>query len=40
LAVEARFRVINVDYLDKDEEKKVLIEVVKMFNKKLFEEAN
>jgi hypothetical protein len=40
LAVEARFRVINVDYLEKDEEKRVLIEVVKMFNKKLFEETN
>ena len=34
-AVQARFRVFNLNYLEKDEEKEVLLNVVKMFNKKL-----
>ena len=38
LAVQARFKVINLSYLEKDEEKGVLLEIVKMFNKKLLDE--
>jgi len=37
LAVQARFKTVNIDYLEKDEEKKVLLEIAKMFNPKLLE---
>jgi MoxR-like ATPase len=31
LAVQARFKVVNIDYLEKEEEKQVLLEVAKMY---------
>ncbi len=38
LAVQARFRVVNLTYLDKEEEKEVLINIAKEFKEKLLKE--